>query len=58
MDGAFCGEADIAGQAAQEELPDFAGAPARFVALEADDEALDLGGEPIGVMDGPAGAIG
>ena len=48
----------ITGQAAQEELPDLAGAPVGFVALEADDEALELGGELVGVMDGPAGAVG
>src|SRR5262245_50721752 len=47
MDGAFCREADITGQAAQEELPDLAGAPVRFVAFEADDEALELGGEAL-----------
>src|SRR5262245_51109981 len=58
MDGAFCREADITGQAAQEELPDLAGAPVRFVAFEADDEALELGGELVGVMDGSAGAVG
>src|SRR5262249_53173433 len=53
-----CREADITGQAAQEELPDLAGAPVRFVAFEADDEALELGGELVGVMDGSAGAVG
>jgi hypothetical protein len=58
MDGAFCGEADIAGQPAHEELSDFAGAPVGFVALEADDQAFDLGGELVGVMDGSAGAVG
>ena len=57
MDGAFCREADITGQAAQEELPDLAGAQVRFIALEADDQALELGGELVGVMDGSAGTV-
>jgi len=58
MDGAFCGEADIAGQAAQEQLPDFPGAPVWLVALEADDQGLDLDRELVGVVDGSAGPIG
>ena len=58
MDGAFCGEADITGQSSQEELSDFAGAPVWLVALEADDQALDLDGELVGVKDGSAGAVG
>ncbi len=41
MDGAFGWQAQIAGESAQEELPDFAGAPMWLVALE----ALDLAGE-------------
>ena len=44
MDGALGGQPEIAGQPAQEELPDLTGAPVWFVALEADDQALDLAG--------------
>jgi hypothetical protein len=57
MDGAFCRQADIAGQAAQEELSDFTSAPMGFAALEADDEAFDLHGELVSVAHWPAGAV-
>ena len=58
MDGAFGGQAQVAGQPAQEELPDLTGAPVGLVALEADDQALDLAGQLVGVADRPAGAVG
>ena len=58
VDGTFGWQAYIAGQAAQEQLPDLAGAPVGFVALEADDQGLVLDGELVGVMDGSEGPIG
>jgi len=58
VDGAFGRQAQIARQPAQEELSDLTGAPMGLVALEADDQALDLAGQLVGVTDGPAGAVG
>ena len=57
MDGAFGGQAQIAGQPAQEELPDLTGSPVWFVALEADDQALDLAGQLVSVAHGAARAV-
>ena len=49
MDGAFRRQAYVTGQPAQEELPDLTGAPVGLVTLEADDQALDLAGQLVGV---------
>ena len=58
VNGAFGRQAQIARQPAQEELSDLTGAPMGLVAFEADDQALDLVGQLVGVADGPAGAVG
>ena len=57
MDCTFCRQAEIAGQAAQEELSDFTSAPVGLTALKADDEAFELGGQLVGVAHGPPGAV-
>jgi hypothetical protein len=43
MHGAFGGR-----RRSPEEFPDLAGAPVWFVALEADDQAVDLAGQLVG----------
>lgn len=48
------GYAQIARQAADQQLADFARAPVRLAAFEADDEALDLRQQLVGVADRPA----
>src|SRR5215467_12984343 len=58
MDGAFGGNSHIAGQAANQQLADFARSPMRFVALELNDQALDLMRQLIGVADRAPGAVG
>src|SRR5271166_3601845 len=58
VDGAFGGNPDIAGQAADQKLANFACAPMRFVAFEVDDQAFDLRRELVGVAHGPARTIG
>jgi hypothetical protein len=41
----------VAGQLAQQQLPDLSGAPMRLGALEIDDQPLDLLGQLVGVAD-------
>src|SRR5713226_712876 len=49
MDGALGGNPNIAGKPPDQELADLARAPMRLVALERDDEALDLLRQLVGV---------
>jgi len=53
MDGAFGRDLDVAVEPPHQELPDLAGAPVWLLALEPDDQGLDLLGELIGVADWP-----
>ena len=57
MDRALGRNAHIAVQAADQELADLARAPVRLVALEADDQALDLRRQLVGVAHRPARAV-
>ena len=49
MDGAFGRNPDIAVEPPDQEFPDLAGAPVRFLGLEPDDQALNLLRQLIGV---------
>ena len=49
MDGALGRQAHIAGKFAQQQFADFARAPMRLVALEIDDQPLDLIGQLVGI---------
>jgi hypothetical protein len=53
----LAGNADVAGEAPDEELADLAGAPVRLAALALHDQALDLAGELVGVAHRPPRAI-
>ena len=57
VDGALGRDADVAGQAAHQQLADLARAPVRLLALERDDQALDLA-RAAGWHSAPAGASG
>jgi hypothetical protein len=57
MDRALGRNADIAIQPPDQELADLAGAPMRLVALEADDQAFDLGRQLVGIAYRSARAI-
>ena len=58
VDGALRGDAQVAGQPADQQLANLARAPMRLAALEADDQPLDLRRELVGVADRPAGSVG
>ena len=58
VDGALGRQTHMAVEAADEELPDLAGAPVRLVAFEGDDQAFDLGRELIGIAHRPPGSVG
>jgi len=58
MDCAFCRHPDIAVEPPDQEFADLACAPVRLLALEPDDQGLELLGQLIGVTDRPPGAIG
>ena len=58
MHGALGRQADVAGELADQEFADLAGAPMRLVALEIDDQPLDLVRQLIGIAHRPARAIG
>src|SRR3954452_18661017 len=53
MDGAFGRDLDVAVEPPHQEFADLAGAPVRLLALEPDDQGLDLLGELVGVADWP-----
>ena len=58
VDGANRGDLAVAGEAANQDLADFAGAPMGLVASRGDDQAFDLGGQLVGVSDRVARAVG
>src|SRR5580658_9529643 len=58
MDGAPGRHAHVAREPPHQELADLAGAPMRLAALEADDQALDLGRQLVGVAHWPPRAVG
>ena len=49
VDGAFGGDAHVAGEAADEELADFAGSPMGLIALGLNDGGLELAGQLVRV---------
>src|SRR5438034_8900644 len=57
MDGALGRDPDIAVQAANQELANLARTPMWLLALKSDDQALDLGGQLVGVAHRTARAI-
>src|SRR5260370_15421074 len=57
MEGAVGRDPDIAVQSANQELANLASSPMRVLALEGDDQALDLGWQLVGVAHGAARAI-
>src|SRR3954452_18478242 len=57
MDGAFGGNPDIAIEPPDQQFADLARAPVRFLGLEADNQALDLLRELIGIAYRPPGPI-
>src|SRR5258708_16587230 len=57
MDGALGRDPDIAVQWANQELANVASTPMRLLALEGDDQALDLGWQLVGVAHGAARAM-
>ena len=57
VDSALSGHPKVTWQAPNEQLAQLAGAPMRLVALEADDHALDLRRQLVGVADRPTGSI-
>src|SRR5690349_10377156 len=57
MDGAFGGNPDIAIEPPDQQLADFARAPVRLLGFEADNQALDLLRELIGIAHWPPGAV-
>src|ERR1700680_3700866 len=58
MDGAFGGHPHVAGKTPEEKLTDLARAPMGFIALEPDDQALDLLRQLVGVAHRPPGTVG
>src|SRR5262245_1657446 len=57
MDGAVGGNPDIASEPPDQQLADLARAPVRLLGLEADNQALDLLQELMGIADRPPGLI-
>jgi hypothetical protein len=57
VDGASGRHPNVAGGPAEQELSDLARAPVRLVALEGDDQALDLVRRLVGIAYRPAGAV-
>jgi len=57
MHGALGRQAHVAGKFAKQQFPDFAGAPMRLVALEIDDQPLQLIRQLVGIAHRPARAI-
>src|SRR5580700_8896906 len=57
VDGAFGGNLDVAIEPAHQQLADLAGAPVRLLALQSDDQGLDLLRELVGVTDRPPGTV-
>lgn len=53
VDGAAGGNLDIAGQAADQQLANLAGAPIWLLTLEADDQAFDWGRQLVGIAHWP-----
>ena len=58
VDGAAGGNPDVAGQPPHQKFANFARAPVRLLALEANDQGLDLHGQLVGVSHRPPRAIG
>lgn len=58
MNGALGWNTNLTGETADQQITDLARAPMRLAALEADDEALNLRGELIGIAHRPMGSIG
>ena len=50
-------DAHLAGELADQQFPDLPGAPMRLLALELDDQALDLVGQLVGVAHRPPRAV-
>jgi hypothetical protein len=57
VDGASGRHPNVAGEPPEQELSDLARAPVRLVALEGDDQALDLVRRLVGIAYRPAGAV-
>ena len=57
MDGALGGNPDIAVEPPDQQFADLAGAPVRLLALQPDNQALDLLRELVGVAHRPPGAV-
>ena len=57
MDGTFGRNPDIAVELPDQQFPDLARAPVRFLALEPDDQALDLSRQLVGAAHRASGAI-
>src|SRR5262245_62373862 len=58
MDGAFGRHPDVAGEAPDQELADLARAPVRLLGLEADDQALELLRQLVGIAHGSPRPVG
>src|SRR6516225_8066682 len=57
MDGALGGDADVAGEALDEQFPDLPRAPMRLVLLEPYDHALDRLGQLVRIAHRPSRAV-
>jgi len=57
MNRASGGDADVTGEALDEQLADLAGAPVGLLTLGLDDQAFDLRRELIGIAPGPARSV-
>src|SRR4029077_6146059 len=58
MNGALGRHSDVAVKPPDQQLPDFARAPMRLVALQVDDQALDLLRQLVGIAPRPSRAVG
>ena len=57
MNGALGGNPDVAVEPAHQQFANLAGAPVRLLALQPDDQGLELLRELVGVADRPPGAV-
>jgi len=57
MDRALGGEANVTGEPLDQELADLAGSPMGALTLGADDQALDLDRQLVGIAPRPSGSI-
>ena len=57
VDGALGGNPDMACQPPEQQFADFARTPMRLIALEGNDQALDLLGQLVGITHRPPRAI-